>query len=128
MIAGAGTDIIEIPRVARAVQSEAFRRRVFTAAEQAYCEGRGRQAPSSYAARWAGKEAVLKAFGTGLRGCSMLDMEILPDELGCPRLTLSGSLKRLAEEKKIGNIALSLSHAHEYATAVCVMERAEGDC
>jgi len=123
MIAGAGTDIIEIPRVSRAVQSEAFKRRVFTPAEQAYCESRGRQAASSYAARWAAKEAVLKAFGTGLRGCSMLDMEILPDELGCPQLTLSGSLQQLAEEKGIANISLSLSHAHEYATAVCVMEK-----
>jgi len=124
MLFGTGTDIIEIPRVARAVNSEAFKRRVFTPAEQAYCSSRGRQAPSSYAARWAAKEAVLKAFGTGLRGCSMLEMEILPDELGCPRLTLSGSLKKLAEEKDIINIALSLSHGHEYATAVCVMEKA----
>ena len=123
MIKGIGTDIIEIPRVARAVQSAAFLRRVFTPAEQNYCEGRGRQAASSYAARWAGKEAVLKAFGTGLRGCNMTDMEILPDELGCPQVTLSGNLAVLAAEQHISSLRLSLSHARDYATAVCVIEK-----
>ena len=68
MVIGIGTDIVEIARVEKAVQSSHFRDRVYTVREQEYCDSRGRQAAASYAARFSGKEAVLKAFGTGLRG------------------------------------------------------------
>ena len=68
MIIGIGCDIIEINRVEKAVKSESFKQRVFTPAEIAYCESRGKQQFASFAARFAAKEAVLKAFGTGLRG------------------------------------------------------------
>ena len=122
MIAGVGTDIIEIKRVERAA-TPAFIKRVYTDKEQAYCESRGAGKYASYAARWAGKEAVLKAFGTGLRHGSLLDIEILPDELGCPRVVLSGYFGQLAAERGITTIWLSLSHAKEYATAQCVMEK-----
>ena len=68
------------------------------------------------------KEAVLKAFGTGLRGGSMQDVEILDDALGCPQVTLHGYYRSLVAKKGITRILLSLSHAREYATAQCVME------
>ena len=114
MVLGIGTDIIEISRVKRAIASEHFRARVYTAAERAYCEARGAGEAASFAARFAGKEAVLKAFGTGLRGGSMQDVEILDDALGCPQVTLHGYYRSLAAKKG--------SHAREYATAQCVME------
>lgn len=122
MIVGIGTDIIEIARVEKAA-SPAFIERVYTEKEQAYCEGRGAGRYASYGARWAGKEAVLKAFGTGLRHGSMLDIEILPNELGCPQVTLSGYFGQLAEERGIKAVWLSLSHSKDYAVAQCVMEK-----
>ena len=122
MVLGIGTDIIEISRVKRAIASEHFRARVYTAAERAYCEARGAGEAASFAARFAGKEAVLKAFGTGLRGGSMQAVEILDDALGCPQVTLHGYYRSLVAKKGITRILLSLSHAREYATAQCVME------
>ena len=68
LIVGIGTDIVEIARVKRAAAREAFLMRVYTEAERSYCESRGVQRMASYAARFAGKEAVMKALGTGLRG------------------------------------------------------------
>lgn len=122
MIVGIGTDIIEIGRVGKAIASEHFRARVYTPAERAYCESRGAGAAASFAARFAGKEAVLKAFGTGLREGTLLDIEILDDALGCPQVALTGHFRALAEQKGVTRIFLSLSHAREYATAQCVME------
>lgn len=122
MIAGIGTDIVEIDRVKRAVAREAFVSRVFTAAEAAYCQSRGAGAAASFAGRFAAKEAVLKAFGTGLRAGRLLDVEIINDKLGCPQLSLYGTFKALAEEKGIRRAWLSISHAREYATAQCVLE------
>ena len=122
MLYGIGTDIIEIHRIAKAVENQHFLARVFTKAERVYCERRGQQRHASYAARFAGKEAILKAFGTGLRGGSLLDIEILPDALGCPQVSLSGCFARFVEEKCCGKIHLSLSHSREYATAQCVIE------
>lgn len=125
MVLGIGTDIIEISRVKKAIESEHFRARVYTAAERAYCESRGAGAAASFAARFAGKEAVLKAFGTGLRQGTLLEIEILNDALGCPCVTLSGAFRELAKQKGVRRVLLSLSHAREYATAQCVMEGRE---
>jgi holo-[acyl-carrier protein] synthase len=122
MILGIGIDIIEIARVRGAISQAAFQQRVFTEAEQQYCESRGAQKAASYAARWAGKEAVMKAFGTGLRGGRMVDIEILPDGLGCPHVHLHGYFAGLAAGYKSVNIAISLSHARENAIAQCIIE------
>ncbi len=122
MIAGIGTDIVEVSRMAKAIDSEHFRQRVFTPREIAYCSGRGKQAAQSFAARFAAKEAVLKAFGTGLRGGSLLEIEILNDELGCPQVYLQGFWAAKAQEKNVGKVWLSLTHTKEYAAAQCVME------
>lgn len=123
MIAGIGTDIVEIARVARAMKSEAFLSRVYTRGEREYADARGRGSAASYAARWAGKEAILKALGTGLREGALIEIEILPDALGAPQVRLYGRFKEIFEERGVKKIWLSLSHSREYATAQCVLER-----
>ena len=126
MIAGLGTDIIEISRMCKALENPRFVERVFTEQERHYCDSRGAQRVSSYAARFAGKEAVLKAFGTGLRGGALLEIEILPDKLGCPQVFFYGYYARLASEMRISRICISLSHAREYAVAQCIFEGEDG--
>ena len=122
MILGIGTDIIEISRVKKAVAKDAFVERVFTEAERAYCRSRGAGMAESFAGRFAAKEAVLKAFGTGLREGRMLDIEIVNDELGCPKLLLYGAFREMADAKGLKKAWLSISHAREYAVAQCVFE------
>ena len=122
MILGVGTDIVEIDRIRRAIENPHFKDRVYTPKEQEYCDSRGKQAAASYAARFSGKEAVAKAFGTGFRGCEFTDIEIIPDELGCPKADLFGRFAELATEKKVTGLRISLSHAKEYATAQCILE------
>ena len=125
MILGIGTDVADVKRINKALGNPRFIDRVYTAAEQSYCEGRGSQRGQSYAARFSGKEAILKAFGTGLRGGSLLDIEILPDALGCPQVRLTGWFEQLAAARGVGKVWISLSHTCEYATAQCVMEGTE---
>ena len=122
MILGVGTDIVEVGRVKKAINNPRFCERVYTEAERQYCDSRGAQRAESYAARFSGKEAVLKAFGTGLREGTLQDIEILPDELGCPQVRLTGKFAKLASEKRVEQVWISLSHTKEYATAQCVME------
>lgn len=122
MLVGIGTDIVEVARMAKAVDSQHFQQRVFTAREVEYCQSRGKQAAQSFAARFAAKEAVLKAFGTGLRGGSLLEIEVFNDELGCPQVNLQGFWAVMAKEKNVGKVWLSLTHTKEYAAAQCVME------
>lgn len=122
MIVGVGCDIIEIERIARAIKSESFIRRVFTAEEAAYCQRRGQQAAASFAARFAAKEAVLKALGTGLREGSLQEIAVDNDGLGKPLLQLSGHFAMLAKQLGVKNIQISLSHSRELATAYVIME------
>lgn len=122
MIVGIGCDIIEIERIARAIKSESFIRRVFTAEEAAYCQRRGQQAASSFAARFAAKEAVLKALGTGLREGSLQEIAVDNDVLGKPLVQLSGHFAMLAKQLGVKNIQISLSHSRELATAYVIME------
>lgn len=122
MIVGVGCDIIEIERIARAIKSESFIRRVFTAEEAAYCQRRGQQAAASFAARFAAKEAVLKALGTGLREGSLQEIAVDNDGLGKPLVQLSGHFAMLAKQLRVKNIQISLSHSRELATAYVIME------
>mgnify|MGYP000162415270 FL=1 len=122
MILGIGSDIIHIPRVARAVRNPRFLARVYTARERAYAESRGRGTAASLAARFAGKEAVLKAFGTGLRTGTLQDIEILPDELGAPQVHLHGHFAERAAAMAVEHIWITLSHERDYATAYCILE------
>lgn len=122
MIVGVGCDIIEIERIARAIKSESFIRRVFTAEEAAYCQRRGQQAVASFAARFAAKEAVLKALGTGLREGSLQEIAVDNDGLGKPLVQLSGHFAMLAKQLGVKNIQISLSHSRDFAVAYVIME------
>ncbi|SHK94281.1 holo-[acyl-carrier protein] synthase [Selenomonas ruminantium] len=122
MVIGIGMDMVEVGRIKKAIVNDHFVKRVFTPAEIDYCQSRGQQAAQSFAARFAAKEAILKAFGTGLRGGKLTDLEILPNELGCPEVQLTGYFAELARKHEIKNIWLSLTHTKEYGAAQCVME------
>jgi len=118
MIRGIGTDIVEIHRIKKAIErSEHFKKRVFTEKEIEKVELKKDPFPS-YAGRFAGKEAISKAIGTGVRGFNLVDIEILNDELGKPIVVLYGSLKEKLENSKV---ELSISHSKEYATAFAVI-------
>lgn len=122
MIIGIGCDIIEIERIKKACERESFVKRVFTEQEIAYCNARKTQAYSSYAARFAAKEAVLKALGTGLRDGEIKEIEVVNDELGKPSIILGGYHKALSEKKGVKRIHISLSHTRTEAIAYCIME------
>jgi holo-[acyl-carrier protein] synthase len=112
-----GIDVIEIERVRRALGRRGFRDRCFTEAEQAYCDSRADPA-QSYAARFAGKEAVGKALGCGVR-FTWREVEIVGRPK--PGVTLSGRTAAFAERVSAGAIDLSLTHSREIAAAVCVV-------
>lgn len=121
MIVGVGVDIVEIPRMARALDRNeaAFFRRVFTAGEQQDCRSeKGRSA--YYAARFAGKEAVMKALGCGWGPIGWQDIEIRRAPSGRPVVSLHGAAARLAKERAIADVHLSLSHERNYAVAYAV--------
>jgi holo-[acyl-carrier protein] synthase len=111
-----GVDIIEIPRIARIVEryGERFLGRVYTEAEQALYRGR----VPELAARFAAKEAVSKALGTGIWGIRWREMEILPDMRGKPLVYLHGAAAARARELNLRHFAISLSHSREFAMAV----------
>ena len=111
-----GVDLIEIPRIARALERyPGFRERCFTDAERAYCDGRPHPA-QHYAARFAGKEAVGKALGSGVH-FTWREIEIAGRPK--PGVRLSGRTRAWAERVGAGRIELSMTHSRELATAVC---------
>lgn len=119
---GIGCDIVEIERMQKACQNTHFVERVFTAGEIDYCHGRGKQAFASFAARFAAKEAVLKALGTGLRSGEIKEIEVVVDDLGKPSISLYGYHAKLAQDLGVKQICVSLSHGREYAIAYVTME------
>lgn len=124
-----GVDIVEIERIKSSLEGErgqAFRKRIFTEAEIAYCEGRNKARFESYAARFAAKEAVSKALGTGIsEGINWRDIEILKDGKGKPFVRLEGKARERFDLIKGLNISVSLSHCKSYAVACAVIETAE---
>jgi len=113
-----GLDLIEIARIRRALERyPSFRDRCFTAAEQAYCDSRPNPA-QSYAGRFAGKEAVGKALGIGVR-FTWKEIEIAGRPK--PGVRLSGRTKAWAERTSAGLIDLSMTHSQELAAAICVV-------
>ncbi len=115
-----GVDIVEIPRVQRvlAENGRRFLERIFTEGEIAYCRGR---APN-LAARFAAKEATMKALGTGTRGVGWKDIEVLRRESGEPHIRLHGRAEERAQRLGVMEISLSLSHCQEYAVAFVVAQ------
>lgn len=113
-----GTDLIEIERVRRTLaRYPGFRERCFTEAERAYCDSRP-DPPQHYAARFAGKEAVGKALGIGVR-FTWREIEIAGRPK--PSVRLSGRTAAWAERAGAGAIDLSMTHSRELAGAVCVV-------
>ena len=125
MIVGIGIDIIEVARIRKTlVRTPRFCERVFTAAERAYCDSRGAVAAQHYAARFAAKEAALKALQTGWRGgIGWQDVEVASHESGAPYLIFSGRVKELVDQSGATTTHLSLSHTTEHAIAQVVLER-----
>ena len=95
--------------------------RVYTANEIAYCR-RKKNAWQSFAARFAAKEAVSKAFGTGIGPVGLMEIEILNAENGQPKVVLHGKALQLAADRNIQRMHISLSHSEAYAMATAVLE------
>jgi holo-[acyl-carrier protein] synthase len=125
-IIGIGTDITECLRIANMIErhGELFISRVYTDQEIAYCSTR-KAATQHYAGRWAAKEAVLKALGTGWRrGISWRDVEVVSMPSGAPVISLHAGAREVAESQGIKRVHISISHARSHAIAYAI---AEGD-
>ncbi len=123
MIYGIGTDLIEVERVHEKMNNEAFKTKLFTPQEIAYCESKKYKA-QHYAARFAAKEAFFKAMGTGWYGqVSLQDVEIQHNENGRPIICLYNKAKDWFVEQKITHIHLSLSHLKSIAQAMVIIEK-----
>lgn len=125
MIISIGIDIVEVYRIRETIErTPRFVERVFTLAERAYCDAKGVAAAQSYAARFAAKEACLKALQTGWRGkITWHDIEIMSDEAGVPTLVLIGEAARLFEKMGASKIHLSMSHTTEHAVSQVIFEK-----
>lgn len=122
MILGIGTDIIEIARIRQALEKQPhLMARLYTQREVGYCQ-RKKNPWQSFAARFAAKEAVSKAFGTGIGKIAWTDIEVVNDKSGKPQVILYGAALALAEEKEVHCVHVSLSHSEVYAIATAVLE------
>ncbi|MEX2081644.1 MAG: holo-ACP synthase [Dehalococcoidia bacterium] len=117
-----GVDVIEIGRIADVIarHGERFLQRIYTEDEVAHCRGR----VSELAARFAAKEAVMKALGTGVRGISWREIEVLPNRRGKPLVFLYGKADSRAKAIELRGLEISLTHSREFAIASVVGERA----
>jgi holo-[acyl-carrier protein] synthase len=124
MIVGTGIDIVEVPRLAATLErfGERFVKRVFTEAERRYCDSKQNRA-ERYAARFAAKEAGLKAIGTGLRGgVSWREVEVSRAPGGRPTLSYHGKAASYAASLGARRTSLSLSHTEQHAIAQVILE------
>jgi holo-[acyl-carrier protein] synthase len=124
MIVGTGIDIIEVPRVAAAIArfGRRFVERLFTPAEIRYCESKANKA-ERYAARFAAKEAGLKAIGTGWKGgIAWTEVEVRREPGGRPTLVFSGKAAEFAARLGVQHASLSLSHTKDQAIASVILE------
>lgn len=124
MIVGTGVDIVEVPRVAAAIErfGQRFMERIYTEAEVRYCESKANKM-ERYAARFAAKEAALKAIGTGWRrGVRWRDIEVQREPGGRPTLVFSGKAAEFAARLGMKRASLSLSHTKEQAIAQVILE------
>lgn len=123
MIFGIGTDIIEVQRVGAVVaKGRDFIERIFAQQEIEYCENK-RHKNQHYAARFAAKEAFMKALGTGWsHGIGFNQIEVTHAASGQPEIILHGKALEIADEMEIVRIHISLSHLKEYAIATVILE------
>jgi holo-[acyl-carrier protein] synthase len=125
MIIGTGVDIVEIPRFRNILerQKDRFIVRVFTPAEQQFCNDH-RDAVPHYAARFAAKEALFKALGTGwAKGVTWLDVEVLREGQDAPVMKLHGEAQRFSLSMGAQKVHLSLSHTEQWAIAMVILEQ-----
>ncbi len=123
MMIGTGIDLVENGRIAASLEryGERFLHRVFLPGEIAYC-GKMRNPAPHYAARFAAKEALSKAFGCGIGdSIGFLDMEVIRAESGAPSIRLHGGGIALAQRRGVTKIFLSLSHTEQYAVAQVIL-------
>ena len=123
-IVGIGSDIVECLRIGRMIEQhgELFLTRVYTAREMRHCQER-MHATEHFAGRWAAKEAVLKALGTGWRrGIGWRDIEIRNDRKGAPQIHLRGGARDIMERAGIRSMHVTISHCRSYAVAYVVAE------
>lgn len=126
-ITGTGIDAIEIGRVQHAIEhprtGQRFRARVFTAAEVAYCESRRRAKYQSYAARFAAKEATMKALGTGWnRNVGWNEIEVRRERGRAPQIALLGKTAQFARNLGVKRLHLTLTHSSKDAIAHVIVE------
>jgi holo-[acyl-carrier-protein] synthase len=124
MILGIGVDICNVDRLAelRRKYGPRFLDRVFTPVEQQRC-GIGPSCDQRYAARFAAKEAVMKALGTGWnRGTTFADIEVATEDTGQPVVTITGGARQFADRLGVSRIHISLSHERDDAIAFVVLE------
>jgi holo-[acyl-carrier protein] synthase len=125
MIVGTGIDIAEVPRIREVIErhGERFLKRIFTEGEIQYCESKANRV-ERYAARFAAKEAGMKAIGTGWNhGVRWRDIEVARKPGGRPTLLLHGKAAEFAAKLGATNIALSLTHTAEQAFAQVILEK-----
>lgn len=127
MVISVGVDIVEVARVRRLLEDprigRRFRERVFAAKEIAYCESKRRGSCESYAARFAAKEAVMKALGTGWgANARWLDIEVARARSGKPDIILHDKAAELAHKLRICRWCLSLTHTSQHAVAYVVAQ------
>ena len=123
MIFGIGNDIIEVARVKKALEREnGFREKIFSPREIELCESKGNKY-QSYAARFAAKEAFMKALKTGwAEGITWNEIEVLNSESGAPYLNLLNETQKFIGKHNIKHLHISLSHLKEYAMAEVILE------
>ena len=122
-IIGIGTDITECLRIARMIErhGELFIDRVYTPEEIKYCQSR-KQSTQHFTGRWAAKEAILKAIGTGWRkGISWRDMEVRNEPGGKPVVAVRGGVKDVVQQLGIADIHVTISHCRTHATATAIV-------
>lgn len=123
MIAGVGVDIVEVPRIKDAILrwKDAFLKRIFTDNEIHYSKAK-KFAYQHLAARFAAKEAVLKAIGdASIQRIEWHEVEVFNDEFGKPFIRLSGEALKIKEKKKISDIIISMSHTRKFAIANAIL-------
>lgn len=126
MIFGIGTDLIENNRIKEKISKlPGLKEKIFTKNEIKYCEAK-RYPFQHYSARFAGKEAILKAMGTGWsKGFKFNEIEILNDEKGKPFVKVYGKVKKFFNQNKITSVQISMSHIKKFAKAVVILEKRE---
>ena len=124
MIVGTGIDIAEVPRIRQSIErfGDRFLQRIFTAGEMRYCDSKANRV-ERYAARFAAKEAAMKALGTGWNhGVRWRDCEVTRQPGGRPTMSFHGRAGEFATKLGVTNIALSISHTVEQAIAQVILE------